>query len=379
MELSIKARLLGVCAQVMLDGSMPPIALPVVRGLYLAASSDLPPLDNDIKVRVAKHACGATSAVQHTIVCISSSSSMVYITTPSLQMQVLRHVLHATGQGAPSRSVAGGLADDEAVALVRPLLHPISWLEEGQLLTWFLALRCVLWWAPCNRPGVVIGVLDGFDVASFLAAANAVGLLDLRASVGELHRGAIPTMRVLPAAPAMMEVPAELGGSSASGIASASATRPQAAAPLSMATASPLVERLLSLAALGWAKQGADGVCTQLLQGVVGTAPGTYFAAAVGIACRHPVPGVRAAMLRMLSTIPQDTIPLPALAEAAGQLARALEAGWMDSADVPMALQEQLFTAGSVWEAVECVHGGRQAATMTSPCMTLHAASTAGT
>lgn len=51
MELSIKARLLGVCAQVMLDGSMPPIALPVVRGLYLAASRDLPPLDTDIKAR----------------------------------------------------------------------------------------------------------------------------------------------------------------------------------------------------------------------------------------------------------------------------------------------------------------------------------------
>lgn len=56
MELSIKARLLGVCAQVMLDGSMPPIALPVVRGLYLAASRDLPPLDNDIK------ACGENDA-----------------------------------------------------------------------------------------------------------------------------------------------------------------------------------------------------------------------------------------------------------------------------------------------------------------------------
>lgn len=59
MEVSIKARLLGVCAQVMLDGSMPPIALPVVRGLYLTASRDLPPLDNDIKVRCADARCTA--------------------------------------------------------------------------------------------------------------------------------------------------------------------------------------------------------------------------------------------------------------------------------------------------------------------------------
>ncbi len=48
----MKARLLGVCAQVMLDGSMPPIALPVVRGLYVAATGGVLAMDTDIKVRV---------------------------------------------------------------------------------------------------------------------------------------------------------------------------------------------------------------------------------------------------------------------------------------------------------------------------------------
>lgn len=295
-------------------------------------------------------------------------------------MQVLRHVLQATGRGAPSRAIAGGLSDEEAVALVRPLLDPACWLAQGQLLTWFLALRGALWWAPPHRPGVVTGVLDGFDIAGFLAAASARGLLDLRSMPGDAAPSSGTTGALvgsaLPAMGAMMDVPAELGGSGASGTASASAASLSLHVPA--AGASPLIERLLSLTALGWAKQGADGVCAALLQGVVGAAPATYYAAAVGIACRHPVAGVRAAMLRTLSTVPHDAIPLAALAEAAFQLGVGLEAGWLESADVPLALIEQLFAADAVWEAVEAVQAGRMVGAMTAPCLTLDAATPAG-
>ncbi len=239
------------------------------------------------------------------------------------------------------------------------------------------------------------GLLEGFDVAGMVSAANARGLLDIRQQEagdggggsggpgngreGEGVGGSSGVGSTVTPSTIMFDIPAELGGASGGvpgghtvpRIPSTSPPTPTPPPP-PVPVASPLTERLFSLAALGWSSAGAQGPCSRLYETLICLSPQTYYAAALGMAVRHHDSTVRAAMLRTLGKVPLDVLPRETLFEGARQLGVALARGWVEHEEISDGVLEgQLLGGAVVWEALVQEMGGGVGVEHNSGCLTL--------